>query len=706
MKKDKRPVKIWTCDTETRGLFGEIFRVGLYDGEQYLVFNNFAGVMETLKAYQGYQNHVYFHNLEFDLAKAAPEILDDGGIDFANSIFINNSVVTCATAYFVLHDSYKLLPSSLERLCKDFELADLGKKDLTQHLQENGYKDKGDYFMRVDPEEEMLNIYLQYDCISLYTILEKVMEIGEIDAEKLIFCPTTASLAMTIYRTNHPDEFAAATRYQYNGEFARFLEDYIRLAYYGGRTEVFKPYIKEGFHYDINSLYPYVMKTYTFPVGFPEHFEGVKAEQYFKMWKKRRIGAGFLYCDIFVPDMHIPPLPKRDKAGKLLFPVGRLTGVWTFIEIEKALEMGCTLEKVYSCVYFEKTAELFKDFITHFEYIKTHSTGAKRAFSKLIQNSLYGKFGMNRRRITYVGMDELPKVEEKMQPYILHNYNYNLQGIQFIETMTESRAAYIQPQIAAYITAHARLILLDGLLQQQKNGDVAYCDTDSVAATCTLPDDYIHDKDYGKWKLENVITEGIFLQPKLYAERGSEDTIRAKGIPKEILAGITYNDYVDWYHIMREQEKEVINIFNDYKTRMKFITMLKCNMDLNAVNFISKSIHVMAMQKRDIDYTNNITRPHTIAEYGDVLADCFIHNSKYTKLLEAMDDDIEDVLELIEIYGKIKPVQNDSRLYPLYAKLSKYTINKCFSHGGTDIYDWCAQTGYKVKELLEDMEYL
>ena len=71
-----------------------------------------------------------------------------------------------------------------------------------------------------------------------------------------------------------------------------------------------------------------------------------------------------------------------------------------------------------------------------------------------------------------------------------------------------------------------------------------------------------------------------------------------------------------------------------------------------------------------------------------------------------MNDDIEDIHELIGIYGKIKPIGNDSHLFPLYAHLNKYTINKCFSHGGTDIFDWCAQTGYKVKDLLFDMRYL
>lgn len=37
-------------------------------------------------------------------------------------------------------------------------------------------------------------------------------------------------------------------------------------AYFGGVTEVFKPLIKNGFHYDVNSLYPFVMRN-LMPIG-------------------------------------------------------------------------------------------------------------------------------------------------------------------------------------------------------------------------------------------------------------------------------------------------------------------------------------------------------------------------------------------------------------------------------------------------------
>jgi DNA polymerase type B, organellar and viral len=42
----------------------------------------------------------------------------------------------------------------------------------------------------------------------------------------------------------------------------------------GGDVQVFKNYGKNLYHYDINSLYPYVIKNYAMPIGQPTQFEG------------------------------------------------------------------------------------------------------------------------------------------------------------------------------------------------------------------------------------------------------------------------------------------------------------------------------------------------------------------------------------------------------------------------------------------------
>ena len=97
-KKDenKKPVKLFTLDTETRGLYGDIFRVGLYDGSRYHAANTFSELKNILLNYiTKYECHVFIHNLDFDIAKMAKDVIP--GADFENSIFINNNVTVFKT---------------------------------------------------------------------------------------------------------------------------------------------------------------------------------------------------------------------------------------------------------------------------------------------------------------------------------------------------------------------------------------------------------------------------------------------------------------------------------------------------------------------------------------------------------------------------------------------------------------------------------
>lgn len=43
---------------------------------------------------------------------------------------------------------------------------------------------------------------------------------------------------------------------------------YIRQSFYGGRSEIFQPICEtKSYYYDINSLYPFIMKTMPLPIG-------------------------------------------------------------------------------------------------------------------------------------------------------------------------------------------------------------------------------------------------------------------------------------------------------------------------------------------------------------------------------------------------------------------------------------------------------
>lgn len=643
-KASGKPIKIFTLDTETRGLFGQVFRVGVYDGDQTIKTNTYQEIKNMFDKYTDeYECHVYIHNLDFDLAKLAKELVPE--VKFSDSIFIENNVAVFRSANIILHDSMKLLPGSLDSISKSFNLKEKAKIDLSDHIFYNGYAvdqdgkpiklrkhmnkrmSLGNYFENVPADEKELNEYLDSDLISLYEIIMQVIEISGIDVEDFVTCPTTASLAMKVFKLNYEDDYKDICSTNWRGEWNSFCEEFIRQGYYGGRTEVFKPELKDGYHYDVNSLYPYVMRDNEFPVGYFKKFDGNKALWAYRHWQATKIGAGFAEANIYVPeDMHIPPLPIRH-SNKLMFPVGNLSGVWTFPEIENAVKHGCVIKKIKQVIYFKKTAPVFNAFIEDHEELKTNSTGAKRAFAKLMQNSLYGKFGMNRLRKTFMDIED----ESELEPDTYIKVRNPMLDKDFIITTKKVNAQYIQPHVAAYVTSLARLVLYEALVNQK---GVSYCDTDSIACKNEMIPEVVHPTRYGAWDLENIVTHGIYLQPKLYMEMHPEGkpTLKAKGIPGNILGQFNSGVYVRMLNDIKSGA-ERIEIFGheddsknvikgEVRTRRKFASMMKAKIDIAAVDeygierhtsqVIRKGINLRAKQKRIMDFKNNTSKPHKV----------------------------------------------------------------------------------------------
>ncbi|MFO6953353.1 DNA polymerase [Bacillus cereus] len=294
-----------------------------------------------------------------------------------------------------------------------------------------------------------------------------------------------------------------------------------------------------------------------------------------------------------------------------MFPVGKLEGVWTLPELLEAERNGCTIEAVYQMVYWEQMEYIFKDFVENFEVLKKTSEGAKKIFAKLIQNALYGKFGMQRKRTSYGDMRDIHDLQEKGIEYRVHKHTNNGIEMEFTEYLSESKAMYIQPHIASYVTAYARILLYRALKEQHEKGVIGYCDTDSIACESMMDANMIDKEEYGKWDLEGVIKEGIFLQPKFYAERheNGKEVIRAKGIPRDKMEEISFDNYKEWLEIMKEGEQERIHIFDGHQARKKFSTTLKADEHFDTQREMKKSINLLLEQKRIIDYKKQCHTP-------------------------------------------------------------------------------------------------
>lgn len=704
----RRNIKILTLDTETRGLFGQIFLAGLFDGEQYWVSQHMDEIVNVLHDLaKEYECHVYVHNLDFDLSKFSRLIISQS--DFDNSIFINNSVVIFSTRNnIIFHDSYRLLPASLERLSKDFGLEETGegKVSLDEYIKEQGYADKEDFFMRVPPDDPILLHYLYHDCAALYKIITTVKNISGLEWKHFLACPTVASLAMKVFKHQYEDDYnlAISTKYGRPKDFpdgllsdGEYAEAMIREGYYGGRTEVFHPHMEEGFHYDVNSLYPYVMKVNTFPVGWFHIFSGSRASIEWDFWRKQKNGGGFLRCVVEVPeDMFIPPLPKRVQikhAKKLIFPVGILEGVWTFEEVEMALEYGCKLLEIKEMIYFKKRAPIFQKFVTDMEVMKTTSTGAKRNFSKLMQNSLYGKFGMRRERKTISNIEKVEELEAEGESYyIIHNTTL---GVDMVSHWSYSTAKYIQPHIAAYVTSFARILLYRSLMAcVQKGWRVSYCDTDSMVTTHRLPDELVHETEYGKWKLEYELKEGIFIQPKLYYERtqAGKEVFKAKGVPGSIIkkdfSRATYTGIVD--AIQRGEDRYFL--FEDHKVRGKFGSALQQDVDPDRIITIRKCLNLRGDQKRIMDFVNNTSRPHKIDD---------LHKAQEEYRQWLIDEAPDPLSYWQKMLGAIRLPKKGERYYGEVYSLPTQTRKQFFRKRGLPLDEFADQCGISVRDLLD-----
>ena len=247
--------------------------------------------------------------------------------------------------------------------------------------------------------------------------------------------------------------------------------------------------------------------------------------------------VGFVRCDVFVPDMPIPPLPYR--GGKLLFPVGHLSGTWSTVELRLAVKLGCKILKHYESVYF-KTQKPFVRFVTEmFKFRDKTSPDYNEAMStiaKLIVNSTYGKFGMGAiREAIHVNPDIEDVLEKRMRPM-----ETPVTIPVFIEELSVE-TDYMLPHIAAWITALARVRLLEGLLLLPPES-LFYCDTDSIITSVRLPKELVGVK-LGQYKVEcwkdktpmdNIIAAS-FVAPKVYSLKGSkngQEKAKAKGFAR------------------------------------------------------------------------------------------------------------------------------------------------------------------------------
>jgi len=322
------------------------------------------------------------------------------------------------------------------------------------------------------------------------------------------------------------------------GEFLTgpFDTPWLRRGYAGGRTEIFAaeslgrllydaqgnpvmvedpdtgrmeqdrhPDIKG---YDVNSMYPFCMIN-EFPMLWSDDPGMTKTK-------------GMAECTVTVPrDEFVGPLVWRDERSRLVYPVGRFTGVWTYDELRYAESIGAKIHKVHRAIGGNYCERPFDDFI-HTIYGKRRESKnpAEREVLKTILNSLYGKLASKNTITRVVSKHHLLKTNStriKDVTWIDHN-----RGLLDYHTPQQR---YVNVLWGAMVTAFAR-ILLTKYLRAVPPEKLVYCDTDSIYCNShELP----LSTALGGLKLEREAKVMRVLQPKAYQ---IDDYYKAKGIPK------------------------------------------------------------------------------------------------------------------------------------------------------------------------------
>lgn len=632
MARKSKPIKIITLDTETyNGLVGKIKRIAIYDGESVTYGYTFKDIEpKILELAKNNTLHIYIHNAEFDLRKI-PELFRKENIIWKKSLMINNKLTTLQCKDYTIHDSYKLLPMSLSKLSKGFEVSH-GKLDLWEEVQKRypgEYSDLVDFLDRCDTEDSLYLEYLGYDVISLYEIIMKLQQLTGIALKDFVKRVSTASLSRYIFKKGYKGtpfiskgetvtDYEMLCKKNWNNDIE--IENFIRLSYCGGRCEVFKPIMQEvyGRHYDVNSLYPSVMLGTAYPIGNYDFYTNKKeVKQVFDEWLQNHSGLGFLNCTVYIPPQNIPPLPV--KMGKLTFPTGYVYGTWTYEELEYSIKYcGVEIIEYHALCHFRNTFKVFDNFVETFYKMKEKATEDKnealRTLAKLLLNVGYGYTGMNRDKET---LDDIANIDKYDKVLFVDEE----QG--YIQVPADITSEYIQVQVASYVTSRARLVLLKALKKvEELGGNCYYCDTDSIVCDVELPAEMIHDTKLGLWALEgDNIKKALFLKPKVYVEVFENETNKKfKGISTDTQNEMTYETYQTILNDILDGTKDFRVIEKNKTTLRSIMYMQKNNIDFDYYETRDKKINYNVKEKREMNYNSNYTTPHhfeTIQSFSD-----------------------------------------------------------------------------------------
>lgn len=329
---------------------------------------------------------------------------------------------------------------------------------------------------------------------------------------------------------------------------------YLITAYYGGKCEVYKGFLDYGtrcYYYDYPGMYSMAIRQ-PIPVGVPVYMDCRKviSPQFFvSALHKSGICAYLTVKFKTPPSCHIPILPYkaslRDKIPKLIFCTGQANGTYFSYELEHAIKMGYKILKIYHGYAFNsyKTLKPYSNYMTQIKEVSKYKDDKVRTLIyKLLANSLYGKFGIQRRsRSLFTPIASLGTLSRIKQFYPIDEF-ISITCVHIRDTGSATNLA-----VAAAVASWGRIILRSGVnkvLSVNPHRKLIYVDTDSIffqspsEITCS-----------GMWKKLNWSTQATykdakFLARKFYALKTFKNHVilKIKGVKSGLIRLRTFQD--------------------------------------------------------------------------------------------------------------------------------------------------------------------
>lgn len=434
----------------------------------------------------------------------------------------------------VLLDSFRWLPTTLASIGKSVGLP---KMEVDRSRIE-----------QLSPKE--LRDYCMHDCRVLLRGMQRFRD--TVIAQGGTFAITSASIASNFIRADPTIKwqrfFEPDDNYQtYSGSrFARFepgskpgmlqADEFSESAYFGGRCEVFRRGYAKGplYYYDIASAYPWAM-TQKLPLYFLGFEPGARSDDEKGLLSilKR---SGVSDARVYIPQgtFEIPPLPVRAPGGKVVFAEGRFHGRWCNCELLALYKRGAAKGVRIDIGGWARftaepfAAELVRRFYRLRKQAKDSGDDAVALTLKILMNSAYGKLAQQLEQSSYVYGDAYEFIVDAAKEAGTWRPS-PMPGLS--EIVEESEGPFRHVAAGAYVTALARLKLLEGMERAITQGaNVYYCDTDSIVVDKPIKG-WGGSTELGAWELEKQLVEGEFLCPKVYRARELDGTwtLKAKG---------------------------------------------------------------------------------------------------------------------------------------------------------------------------------